>query len=523
MTQLENFDHFHSNGEKVSPVEANGYVLEPPVHKFKQALPQFLAVGAKNLLLLTFGTSLGFSTILIPVLQKGEDIEVTMDELTWISSINLFLVPFGCLVSGPLSQTFGRKKTMMMANIPFIMAWILYHYSYNSAMLFASLAITGLTGGLLEAPVMTYVAEITQPKYRGVLSATSTMSVILGIFIQMFTGSLVSWRTTALINITYPVMCLCALVFVPESPYWLANKGRMTDAENALCWLRGWVKPVHVKEEFQQISELVKSVQADTKTNSKLKILKHYHKRNFYVPFLLVAITFFVSTFNGSSTLQTYAVLIFEGLDTPIDKYTATVFLGLTEFIACVVCSFVIHFTGKRKLTFFSVGGTFFCFLFAAIYGYIIKHNKMDTSHYSWLPTTLMISSAFFSHVGIRLIPWVLSGEVFSSQVRGTATGIAGSLFYIFSSIANKIFLYMVESLTLPGTFLCSACINLGGVIVLYFIMPETEGRTLKEIEEHYAGIQNLKHRPKKESLPTKEKWAATNPTPINDDIESKF
>lgn len=81
----------------------------------------------------------------------------------------------------------------------------------------------------------------------------------------------------------------------------------------------------------------------------------------------------------------------------------------------------------------------------------------------------------------------------------------------------------MVESLTLPGTFLCSACINLGGVIVLYFIMPETEGRTLKEIEEHYAGIQNLKHRPKKESLPTKEKWAATNPTPINDDIESKF
>lgn len=139
-------------------------------------------------------------------------------------SINLFLVPFGCLVSGPLSQTFGRKKTMMMANIPFIMAWILYHYSYNSAMLFASLAITGLTGGLLEAPVMTYVAEITQPKYRGVLSATSTMSVILGIFIQMFTGSLVSWRTTALINITYPVMCLCALVFVPESPYWLASK-----------------------------------------------------------------------------------------------------------------------------------------------------------------------------------------------------------------------------------------------------------------------------------------------------------
>ena len=113
---------------------------------------------------------------------------------------------------------------MMMANIPFILAWIMYHYASNSTMLFVSLAITGLTGGLLEAPVMTYVAEVTQPHLRGMLSATSTMSVILGIFAQMLTGSLVSWRTTALINIAYPLMCFCALCFVPESPYWLASK-----------------------------------------------------------------------------------------------------------------------------------------------------------------------------------------------------------------------------------------------------------------------------------------------------------
>ena len=81
----------------------------------------------------------------------------------------------------------------------------------------------------------------------------------------------------------------------------------------------------------------------------------------------------------------------------------------------------------------------------------------------------------------------------------------------------------MKEGMDLSGTFLFYACINLAGIIILYFILPETEGRTLKEIEEHFAGIQNLKHRPKKEELGVKEKWAASNPTPINDDIESKF
>lgn len=81
----------------------------------------------------------------------------------------------------------------------------------------------------------------------------------------------------------------------------------------------------------------------------------------------------------------------------------------------------------------------------------------------------------------------------------------------------------MVNGMSLAGTFLFYSLINLAGGILLYFILPETEGRTLKEIEEHYAGVQSLKARPKKEDLPFKEKWAATNPALIHDDTESKL
>lgn len=66
--------HFRNNDENVC------------TSKLRQALPQCCAVGAKNLLLLTFGSTLGFSTILIPALQREDsDIKVTMEELTWIS------------------------------------------------------------------------------------------------------------------------------------------------------------------------------------------------------------------------------------------------------------------------------------------------------------------------------------------------------------------------------------------------------------------------------------------------------
>lgn len=190
------------------------------------------------------------------------------------------------------------------------------------------------------------------------------------------------------------------------------------ESEKALCWLRGWVSPAHIKQEFQQMCESVKISQVNTSEKTKANPMEHYKKRNFYVPFMLVAISFFISAFGGSITLQTFAVIIFKGLDAPINKYTATVFLGLAEFIATIMCAVLIHFTGKRKLTFFSILGTFLCFFVSAVYGYLLNSNGIDTSNYAWLPTTLMIGAAFFSHVGIRLLPWILAGEVFTSQVR---------------------------------------------------------------------------------------------------------
>ncbi|KAL6261135.1 hypothetical protein P5V15_008662 [Pogonomyrmex californicus] len=499
-------------------------VEEVCISKLRQAVPQCCAVGAKNLLLTTFGTSLGFSTILIPALQrKDTDIQVTMEELTWISSLNLFLVPFGCLVSGPLSQYLGRKRTMMLANIPFVMAWLIFHYATNPAMLLTALAMTGLTGGLLEGPVITYVAEVTQPYLRGMLSATSSLAVILGIFTQMLSGSLVHWRTVVLINLSYPILCFLALCLVPESPHWLAVKGRFKESERALCWLRGWVGPSQVENEFKTLCEAIQKP-ADNTNSDRKELWRCYAKRTFYKPFFLVSAAFFIGHFGGCTTLQTFAVMIFERLKAPIDKYMATVFLGVAQLIGIIICVLTIHLMGKRKLSFLSVGGTGSCFLITAIYGYLNDAEYVDGAKYTWIPTTLMIGAAFTGNIAIRTLPWILAGEVFPVEVRSGATGAAGMIGYILASISNKTFLYMVNGMTLPGTFLFYSLINFVGLGLLYVILPETEGRTLREIEEHYAGIQNLKNRPKKGEQVTKEKWAVENPAIVYDEnLESKL
>lgn len=79
-------------------------------------------------------------------------------------SINLICVPLGCMISGALTQPFGRKPSMIALTFPFIMAWLLFHYAATVAELYVALAICGLCGGLLEAPVSSLcVISIVHP------------------------------------------------------------------------------------------------------------------------------------------------------------------------------------------------------------------------------------------------------------------------------------------------------------------------------------------------------------------------
>lgn len=101
--------------------------------------------------------------------------------------------------------------------------------------------------------------------------------------------------------------------------------------------------------------------------------------------------------------------------------------------------------------------------------------------------------SVFATTLGIETTPWILVGEVFPGDVRDCATGIVTSFGFIYAALASKIYHSMLENLTLAGTFLFFALINFLGLIVLYYVMPETEGKSLTEIEEYFGGKRKKK------------------------------
>lgn len=378
------------------------------------------------------------------------------------------------------------------------------------------------------------------------LAATSSMTIILGVFIQFLMGTFLYWRTVALVNIAIPIIAILLLFIVPESPHWLVSKNRLMEARQSLAWLRGWTTLEEVDSEYRDLcmslgknpatgidnpafvgdndSVIVRTPEA--RKPSKSTLVKKFGKRSFVLPYILVGYSFYLGHFSGMTTLQTFAVQIFQTLKAPIDKYYATLLLGIVELMGSLLCVIAVHYTGKRPLTFFSTIGCGVCFIIVATYAhlidvkYLVTGNTVqslanvttdisnstiaDYSHSTetlfgvsldslhWLPTTFLIGSAFLSHSGIRLLPWVLIGEVYPGDVRGIASGLSGGLGYIFGFASNKSFLTMINTLTLPGTFWFYGAMSLMGTVILYFALPETEGRTLIDIENHFSGIRKL-------------------------------
>lgn len=142
----------------------------------------------------------------------------------FLGSVTFFAFPIGGCLSGILAEAFGRKVAMMLLMPVFVLHWFIYFYATNVMMLIISSIISGLAGGLVEAATIMYAAEVSEPRLRGALTATGTVSIIFGMLAQTLIGRFYDWRTVAGVSIIFPVMCFLGLIFVPESPYWLASE-----------------------------------------------------------------------------------------------------------------------------------------------------------------------------------------------------------------------------------------------------------------------------------------------------------
>ncbi|KAG5680532.1 hypothetical protein PVAND_010037 [Polypedilum vanderplanki] len=486
------------------------------ISSFRRVLPQILASTAKNLLLLDLGMAVSFPTIVIPALRglkehdSNDILSFTAEQASWFASIAFIFQPIGSVASGIVLEPLGRKKSMILVNIPHIIAWSMLHYASSLTELYIAAILLGLGVGFMEAPIITYVGEICEPSIRGILTACAGVAVMIGFSLVYFLGSVTTWRFTALLCCSVPICTAIAICFVPETPFWLLAKNRKEEALKSLMWLRGWVSsPKYVEKEFNEIvkySEESNRCVACHKSDSKCthppatakELLTELKRKRTLKPFFIVLMMFIFAQFSGLSAMRPYLVQIFQAYSSPIDPSWSTFVIGVMGFFANIACMCLIKPIGKRKIALISMAGTCISVISLAMYSFFIlppgltsfdKHLIHSTTEHNlgYIPMTFIYLFAFFTSFGLLPVPWMLLSEVFPFKSRGLASGITAAINYTMAFITTKTYYNLESSLSLFGVIALYAVIDCLGLLFIYFYLPETEKHTLEDIELHFS------------------------------------
>lgn len=134
---------------------------------------------------------------------------------------------------------FGRKKTLLITEIPLVIGWSIIAIATNVPMIYIGRLLMGLGSGLVGAPARVYISEVTQPHLRGMLSAMAASCISFGVLLQYTIGSFASWHTLSAISAIVPTVAFISMCLMPESPNYLVAQSRPEKAARSLSRLRG--------------------------------------------------------------------------------------------------------------------------------------------------------------------------------------------------------------------------------------------------------------------------------------------
>ncbi|KAM3704988.1 hypothetical protein ACJW31_03G047300 [Castanea mollissima] len=271
------------------------------------------------------------------------DLGLSTSEYSVFSSIMTIGGMIGAVISGKLADIIGRKYTMWILDIFYIMGWLAIYFAKGAWLLDLGRLSLGFGFGLTCYVAPTYLSEITPKNLRGGFTSVTMAMIPFSLTVAYLIGSVVNWRALALIGAIPCILLLFGLFFILESPRWLAKIGQEKEFEAALQRLRG--KNVNTSEEAADIKDYTENIQQI----SEDKILHLFQQKYAYQ--LIVGIGLMVlQQFGGLNGFAFYMDEIFELAGVPS-------IIGFIVIPAIALGSIFIEKFGRRTLLMISATG----------------------------------------------------------------------------------------------------------------------------------------------------------------------
>ena len=423
---------------------------------------------------LLFGYDTGVISGAILFIKQQFSLDSTMQEFT-VSAVLIGSVP-GAALGGILGDRFGRRNMIMLAAIIFGVGALVTAFTPNLDILIFGRIIVGVGIGIASFISPMYISEVAPKSIRGTLVFLNQLALTIGILLAYLVDYLFikvpdGWHWMLGLAI-FPALALgIGMLKMPNSPRWLVMKNRGGQARTDLVKIRG---TQNVNAELQDIHQSL----ATGGSSSWSDLLKP----GLRLPLIIgIGLAIFQQA-TGINTVIYYAptILKFSGINSNAISILGTTGIGVINVIFTLVGAWLVDRAGRRPLLLASLSGMTIALSLLAI---ALQLPQLASSLGIAVVLILMLYVASFA-IGLGPVFWLLISEIYPLNVRSKAMSVATVANWGANLIVAVTFLSIVKSLGRSGVFWLYAALTVGSVVFTYFLVPETKGRTLEQVQE---------------------------------------
>lgn len=378
----------------------------------------------------------------------------------------------GAIFGGIPTNKYGRKNTLIVIGVLFAVSAIGSAFANDPYVFAFARFIGGIGVGASTIAAPAYISEIAPAKNRGRLVAMYQFNIVFGILVAFFSNYLLNdigenaWRWMVGVEAIPAVLYILFALSLPKSPRWLMSQSREEEAREVL-------KIIDEDADIdKQIAEL--SSHSHSQDSSETIFMKKYR-----YPLILAFLIAFFNQASGINAFLYYAPRIFE--EAGLGESTAllsSIGIGVTNLIFTLLGVFLIDKLGRKTL------------MYIGSIGYIISLSLVSAAFFlGWsgmaVPIFLFIFIAAHA-IGQGSVIWVFISEIFPNHLRASGQSFGSSTHWILAAIIPSLipFLFNHPMIGAGKVFLFFAIMMVFQLLFVAFMMPETKGKTLEELED---------------------------------------
>jgi sugar porter (SP) family MFS transporter len=396
-----------------------------------------------------------------------------------VTSLLLVGAVIGALAAGRVSDWIGRRITVLITAVVFVVGVLLAAFTPTYPLLLAARVIIGLAVGSASMVVPLYIGEIVPPRLRGGLVSLNQLAITVGILssylIDYGLSGTGNWRLMFGLAAIPAALLFVGMLFQQESPHWLIRQGREDDARQVLRRLR----------DSGDIDEEVREVREISQREGGMRDLISPKVR----PLLVVGVMLAVfQQVTGINTVIYYAPTLLQGAGFGNSgALLANVVNGAVNVGMTIVAIWLLDKVGRRPLLLCGTAGMAVGMVITACC--FIGGENLKGAVAIVAVLGLLIYTGSFA-IGLGPVFWLLIAEIYPLKIRGAAMSVASMANWAANFVVTISFLTLLSAIGGTGAFFLFGFLTLVALGYFWRKVPETKGRSLQEIERDLVPMQ---------------------------------